>query len=125
MISNDLDWSRNLSSYIHWYDWSNVLDPDCFYSKYRFFPSEEGLKIYKAIKGDPSDHIYCAVSHFPQDTLEEICQEATKFNSFSDFENYIVNLPVNLQMKIKLHFKDVKRNYMLVDFAPIEKQIDE
>lgn len=125
MISNDLDWSRNLSNYVHWYDWSQVLEPESFYSKYKFFPSEEGLKIYKAIKGDPSDHIYCAVHNFPLDVLEDICQKAIDFKSFTDFEKYIVNLPLNLQSKIKLHFKDIRRNYMLVDFAPIEKPIDE
>lgn len=125
MISNDLDWTRNLSSTVHWYDWINVYDSDLFYSKYKFFPSEEGLKLFKAIKGDPSDHIYCSVHNFPQDMLEQICNAAYHFNSFYDFENYITSLPDIVQLKIRTSFKEIKRNYMLVDFAEIEKPIEE
>lgn len=125
MISNDLDWTRNLSANIHWFDWQNVYDLEYFFSKYSFFPSEEGLKLYKAIKGDPSDHIYCGVNNFPQDVLCEICNTAFNFKSFQDFENLIPTLPNNLQLKIKQSFKEIKRNYALVDFAHIEKPIEE
>jgi 5'-3' exonuclease len=123
LISNDMDWSRNINDKVYWYNWNTILNKEEFYSKYKFFPSEEGIKIYKSIKGDSSDNISPGIYNFPMNDLINICDKAYNFNSYKDFLNYIETLNENLKQTIKSNLRNIKRNYSLVDFINIKIDI--
>ncbi len=126
LVSNDLDWSRMLSANIHWFNWDTLFTVDEFFSKFNFFPSQEGIKLYKAIKGDPSDHIPVGCSHVPKTEVELICNDAYNFKSWDDFVSYLQQ-PNKLEVKtvnsLKQNLKTVRRNYSLIDFVPIDISI--
>ena len=125
LISNDMDWSRNINDKVYWYNWNAILNKEEFYSKYKFFPSEEGIKIYKSIKGDSSDNISPAIYNFSMNDLISICDKAYDFNSYKDFLNYIETLNEKLKQTIKSNLRNIKRNYTLVDFIEIKINITE
>lgn len=125
MISNDMDWSRNMTGNIHWYNWRDNLDKDGFFSKYKFYPSEESVKIYKAIKGDSSDHIPASGCHLSPESFDQIINDAYQFKSYSDFINYIETLDEKVKHELKLHLKVIRKNYQLVDFINLEVPIQD
>jgi 5'-3' exonuclease len=123
LISNDMDWSRNINDKVYWYNWNNIINKEEFYSKYKFFPSEESIKIYKSIKGDPADSITPAIYNFPMVDLITICNDAYNFQSYKDFLNYIETLNDKLKQLIKSNLRNIKRNYSLVDFINVNIDI--
>lgn len=127
LVSNDLDWSRMLSNNIHWFNWDMVYTVDGFFSKFNFFPSQEGIKLYKAIKGDPSDHIPVGCAYVPKSEVELICNEAYGFKSWDDFVLYLQQ-PNKLETKtvnnLKQNLKSIRKNYSLIDFVPIDISIE-
>lgn len=126
LISNDMDWSRNINDNVYWYNWSKVYNKEEFYSKYNFFPSEEGIKIYKAIKGDSADNISPSILNFPMVELVKICNDAYEFKSYKDFMIYIEKIQNDkIKQLIKSNIRSIKRNYSLVDFIDIKINISE
>lgn len=126
LISNDMDWSRNINDKVYWYNWSSILNKEEFYSKYKFFPSEESIKIYKSIKGDSSDSISPAIQNFPIIELIKICNDAYNFKSYRDFIIYIETIENDkIKQLIKSNLRNIKRNYSLVDFIEIKININE
>lgn len=126
LISNDMDWSRNINDNVYWYNWNKVYNKEEFYSKYNFFPSEEGIKIYKAIKGDSADNISPSILNFPMVELVKICNDAYEFKSYKDFMIYIEKIQSDkIKQLIKSNIRSIKRNYSLVDFIDIKINISE
>jgi len=126
LISNDMDWSRNINDKVYWYNWNTILNKEEFYSKYKFFPSEESIKIYKSIKGDSADSISPAIQNFPSIELIKICNDAYNFKSYKDFLIYIESITnENIKQLIKSNLRNIKRNYSLVDFIDIKINITE
>jgi hypothetical protein len=123
LISNDMDWSRSISDNVSWYNYRDIMSKEVFYKKYKFFPTENSVKIYKSIHGDLSDAIPNAVPHLPEDLLYYI---VSKYKSINELFNGITNdsnLPLSWKTKI-LEAKDrIQLNYRLVDFVPLDKEI--
>lgn len=122
MVSADLDWARGIDrdKQIHWFNYSKVYDVDNFTKDYGFNPSGNGVKIYKAIHGDKSDSIDNAVPHMPKNILNHI------INSYESIYDLLANMfrDENIPKQWKLKLQDaqiqLKINYQLVDFLPLD-----
>lgn len=126
MVTNDMDWARNISNQVLWYNWSTIYDKENFYSKFKFYPNEESVKIFKTIKGDPSDHIPVAIKDIGQIEFERILEASYDFKNFNDFISYIENMKDSeLKIKMKRNMKLLQRNYQLVDFIDLPIPIQE
>lgn len=125
-VSVDLDWARNIDEvkFCDWYNWYVLHDRASFKSKYGFYASASSVKMYKAIHGDESDCIENALPHLPKDILIDIVQ------SFETPEQLLLgliskNYPQEWKLKIKDADRQIKVNYQMVDFYPVEKDLNE
>lgn len=112
IVSNDLDWSRNISTFVDWYDWSKILSKQEFKAKYGFDSEPEKIKIFKTFKGDPSDNISVGCPHLPEEDFRII------LNSGEDIKNIFSLNTISEKAKILLskHKRRILLNYKLVDF---------
>ncbi len=125
MISADMDWSRGISEKIHWFNFHNIYSKDNFTEKYGFNPENNGVKLYKAIHGDKSDCIENAVPHLPKTVLYHIIDS---YSDIYDLLNHIwrdEEIPKQWKHKIKDAEIQLKINYQLVDFLPIDLNFNE
>jgi 5'-3' exonuclease len=121
MVSADMDWARGISDDgISWFNFSKIYDVDIFTKEYGFNPSGNGVKIYKAIHGDKSDCIENAVPHIPQKLLAHIVEN---YDSIYDLLNRVFrddDIPKHWKLKIQEAQIQLKINYQLVDFLPLD-----
>lgn len=125
VVSADLDWSRNITRYVHWFNWHTVYNRERFLQKFNFKPTPERVKMYKAIVGDPSDNIEKAVPYLPNDVLYDLLDH---FESLPEMMKGILqyqNCPEQWRFKIYEAANKLKINYQLVDFLPVKKDIME
>ncbi len=123
-ISNDLDWSRNISDNVHWYNFHLVYNISDFEKEYKFKPTGNKVQMYKAIRGDKSDNIQIGVPYLKEDIVLQLID---KYNSMDKLLNNIYNSDFDAKVKNKIneHASQLRVNYQLVDFIPIEKPIDD
>jgi 5'-3' exonuclease len=133
MVSADLDWARGISDgtgmgesdLIHWFNYSKLYEVDNFTEDYGFNPSGNGVKIYKAIHGDKSDCIDNAVPHMPKVVLNHI------INNYESIYDLLANMfrDENIPKQWKLKLQDaqiqLKINYQLVDFLPLDLSLQD
>lgn len=123
-ISNDLDWARNITDYSDWYNWAHVYSQEEFFKKYKFWPKTNAIKMYKAIRGDASDCIDPGVPGLPEEILLDILE---KYETIGDLTRSILHTDYSItwRKKIKDNENQLKINYQLVDFFPIESPIED
>jgi 5'-3' exonuclease len=121
-ISNDLDWSRNISENVHWYNFYNVFDISLFEKEYGFKPVKNKVKMYKAIRGDKSDGIPIGLPYVKEDVVLQLID---KFNTMDDLVKNVYDSDFDTKVKNKIteNAKRLITNYQLVDFLPIEDNI--
>lgn len=125
MISADMDWARGINDKVHWFNFSTIYSKDNFIDKYGFNPENNGVKLYKAIHGDKSDCIENAVPNLPKKILYYIVDNYT---DIYDLLNRIWRddeIPKQWKLKIKEAEIQLKINYQLVDFLPIDFNFNE
>lgn len=124
VISNDMDWARNLSlsKYCCWYNYDKIIDRKLFYELYEFEPISNKIQLYKAIHGDDSDNIKNSLPFLPKNIVLDILE---RFNSADDLYKglYRTNYPDKWKQQIKESEMDIKKNEDLVNFQPIEIDI--
>lgn len=117
VISNDLDWSRNLSlsDFCYWWNFLKMYNRKAFESEFGFYPIGNKIQLYKSIHGDSSDNIKNAVPYLPKDILNDILN---KFDNVEDMLSGIwdQDYPLKWKKKIKEAEIDIKANNNLVDF---------
>lgn len=122
-ISSDLDWARNINKIVHWFNFKDLYTIKDFIQKYKFNPTGNKLKMYKAIKGDNSDSIVNAVPYLPEEILIDIIN--TYNNPKELFDNlWKTDYKRNWQIKLDEAKKQIIINYQLVDFIDIEENIE-
>lgn len=123
-ISNDLDWSRNISENVHWYNFYNVFDISLFEKEYGFKPVKNKVKMYKAIRGDKSDGIPIGLPYVKEDVVLQLID---KFNTMDDLVKNVYDSDFDTKVKNKIteNAKRLITNYQLVDFLPIDGSIEE
>lgn len=129
-ISADLDWSRNISKNIHWFNYAWDYDCKChkiydinrFRNEYYFSPEDDAVQLYKTFMGDSSDAIKKPVKvdmKRRQDynqTILYIC------NTYKDLEHLFKKMWDDPKIdnyfckKFKEYEREIKINYRLVDF---------
>jgi 5'-3' exonuclease len=125
-VSVDLDWARNIDDTrsSHWFNWSRVYTERVFFQEYGFNPRGNALKLYKAIHGDTADCIQNAVPRLPKETLIQIVE---KFKDVDDlFQNFSrLETTKEWKLRIKDAENQIRINYQMVDFFPIETPLEE
>jgi 5'-3' exonuclease len=125
LISADMDWARAIDKNTSWFNYLQIFDIDKFKNEYGFNPTNNGVKMYKCIHGDKSDCIENAVPYLPKEVLLYIVD---KYNSLQElFSNLWAdeNIPKQWKLKIKDCEIQLKINYQLVDYQPIDKSYEE
>lgn len=123
LISNDMDWSRSVSDNVSWYNYREVMTKEAFFKKYKFFPNEESIKLFKSIHGDTSDSIPNAVPHLPEECLYHII---SNYNTLGSIWNNVPKdpkIPVHWKSKIMEARERIELSYQLVDFVPLDKNV--
>ena len=120
-----MDWARNLSlsEYCYWYNYDKIVDRKLFFELYGFKPISNKVQMYKAIHGDVSDNIKNSLPYLPKDILLDILDN---FNSVNDLYKglYKTTYPDKWKKKIKEAEIEIKKNEDLVNFQPIEVNLD-
>ena len=120
LVSADLDWARSIDTDIHWFNYNKVYDIESFSQEYGFNPSNNGVKIYKALHGDKSDCIENAVPHMPKTILNHIVDN---YDSIYDLISNLwkdEEIPKQWKLKIQDASVQLKINYQLVDFLQLD-----
>lgn len=121
LISNDLDFCKSINLNTDWYNWSIVLNEVDFVKTYNFYPNDEAIKLYKALKGDKSNGVQGI--NLNDEIIVKICQKAIDYNSFENFKNDLDWISRNERIKILKNFDRLVLNYQLSDNLKLEKQI--
>lgn len=124
LISNDMDWARNLSfsEYCFWWNFDKMYNQKSFESEYKFPPTGKRVQLYKSIHGDTNDNIKNAVPNLPKDILLDILN---RFDSVDDlFKNlWRQDYPLNWKKRIKDEERVIRANNDLIDFIEIDFDI--
>jgi len=119
LCSEDLDWSRLISEKVHWYAKNKIFDRDSFKMKYSFYPDNNNVMMFKAIRGDKVDGIPIGIPHLRTNILLQFLND---FNDIYDLLDKYMNLDyLNSQWKIKIKQNEarLRLNYQLVDFLDL------
>lgn len=121
--SEDLDWARSMDRNVFWYAKNKIWNFDSFKKKYGFFPTGNTVAIYKAIRGDKSDHIPIGIPHLSEKIVLKIVNDFEDIYDF--FERYALKdyLSDKWKEKIKKCKSRLRLNYQLVDFIKISKEL--
>ena len=122
LISNDMDWSRSVSDNVSWYNYREIMSKEAFFKKYKFFPSEHSIKLYKAIHGDESDSIPNAVPYLPEECLYHIVSNYESLDNLWTNISSDKKIPLNWQLKILEARDRIELSYRLVDFTPLDTE---
>ena len=127
LVSADLDWSRSLSHSVHYFNFKKIYDLDLFNDEYGFVPNGRKINLYKAIRGDTSDNISPSVPYMPKDLLIYLIDNYydVDINKFANSILYDDKIPTKWKNDIKANDRDIRKNYQLVDFIPIDDDIDD
>lgn len=123
VVSTDMDWSRLMNYQGHnveWFDGKNVMSEDLFEEKYGFPPSERGIIIYKAFRGDKSDFIPAGVKGIPSKIIDKLLDEKSVDEILRNINLY--DMPTKWTEKIIQASARIRLNEALVDFLPIEME---
>lgn len=126
-ISADLDWARNITENIDWFNFKEIYNIPNFKEEYNFPPTAEKIKLYKSLHGDISDNIPNVLSHAPKKIILDI------LNTYDS----LVDLLKDLDQKFKqkkctkwelriLENRDaINKNYTLVDFVHLNINLNQ
>lgn len=124
LISNDLDWTRYLSSRVDWMPhWGIIESKDELSQRLGFPASEQNIVAYKAIFGDASDNIPAIASSTLQDSFIAMCgtfKEASELPIRSCSKEEIERFPV-LQ-HIAENERQYRINLQLVNAIPVSAE---
>ncbi len=88
LVSNDLDWAKELSQKVHWLkSWNEVISIDQLSHSLEFTVTKQSLVAYKALYGDSSDNIPSLLKSntFPQ--FQELSKQIKEPLNLIDWAN--------------------------------------
>lgn len=124
LVSADLDWARGINKSVNWYNYHTLYDMDSFKSKYKFYPNNNAITLYKSLRGDNSDNIPVGCPLLREEIVIDVCN---KFNDIDDLFKRLfdkeINYPQQWKLKIKENELRIRTNYYLADFVEVEGSI--
>jgi len=124
-ISADLDWARNIYLNNDWYNFNDLYSEKEFFKKYKFWPKNDSLKLYKALAGDVSDNIKKPIPYLPENIILML---VNKYDMIDKLKNSLVadiDCPEKWKTKILENWTKIKINYQLVDFITVALPIED
>jgi hypothetical protein len=126
IYSADFDWARTLQfENVFWHNFKTIYHREEFRQKFKYYPDGNSVAIYKAIKGDASDYIQSASLFLPEDKVLKIVNDYTDIYHFIDQYDNSTYLTLKEKKRIKKHEADLRRNYNLVNFIEVPKELFE
>jgi hypothetical protein len=125
VVSEDMDWARNISEHVNWLAKNKIYDIKRFEKEYGFKPINNNVAIYKAIKGDKSDHIPVGIKNLPIELVHNVIEDFEDIYDFLDNYYKCEYLNKNWKEKITENIDRIRLNYQLVDFIPINNELIE
>lgn len=125
LCSTDLDWARSMDLNVDWYSNDQVYDQESFKKKWKFFPNERSITLYKVFMGDESDSIPSISGINEQTTLNIINNFDTVYDLLSCIKKntekaYLLS---DYTKKTILKNEDrVIKNYNLVYFCEVSNE---
>jgi 5'-3' exonuclease len=123
VVSADMDWARNINENTHWFNYLKVYDPKVFKEEYGFNPIGNKIQLYKAFHGDDSDNIPNAVPYCPKEVLLYLINKYDTLKNLLSAVLSIQEIPLQWRLKIKEAENQLKTNYLLADFLPLDEDI--
>jgi 5'-3' exonuclease len=126
-VSADLDWARNISQHVDWFNFKDIFTLFNFKDTYDFVPTAEKIKLYKALHGDTSDNIQNAIPHSPKKFIIEVIEK------YQDIQEMFIDLDLRFtqqscskwELRILENREIIKKNYKLVDFIHLNTDINQ
>lgn len=129
LISDDLDWSRNMSieGDIYWLSKHIVINNISFEAQYGFSPDQYSVQMWKTLRGDQSDHIPVGVRasgdrdefNFEMFEIIKKCKNVTVL--LRDFNK--LDISEKTKQKIFKNKERLKKNWNLVEYMKISKEL--
>lgn len=119
MISDDMDWCRNLSDNVHQYKNKEIWTKEVFFEKMNFEASYSNICFYKTFYGDDSDNIIGALSNLPKQFFKDIISKFDNPNDFLAHVSSLDYLDLGWRMKIEKEENNILLNWNLVENADI------
>lgn len=82
-----MDWARGMNENIHWLSKSGLYDQESFKEKYKFYPNDKTVTLYKVFQGDSSDSIPPIEGINEQTTLNILNNFADVFDLLDTIKN--------------------------------------
>lgn len=95
LCSADMDWARCMSPSVDWYNHDVVYTQETFKKKYKFFPNERTVTLYKSLLGDKVDNIPSITGINEQTTLNII-------DNFQDVYELLASIKKNTEKAFTL-----------------------
>ncbi len=124
IVSNDLDFARNIEENIDWWNYHRLYTREIFEEEFGFSPVGNNVQLYKSIHGDKSDNIPNAVKRLPKKLLTHIINSIDSIEELFTFMSKL-DIPDLWKAKIRENRIQILTNYQLVDFVDVDLDIDE
>lgn len=119
MISDDMDWCRNLADNVHQYKGKEIWTKELFLERMNFEASYSNICFYKTFYGDDSDNIIGALKNLPKPFFKEIISKFDNPNDFIAHVSELDFLDMGWRMKIEKEENNIHLNWNLVKNADI------
>lgn len=121
LCSADLDWSRSMSSNVHWLSRKKLYTQESFKDEYKFIPNEQTVTLYKSLLGDDSDNIPAIKGINEQTALNIVHNYKDVFDLLSSLnrDNILSSFAKNT---IKENKDRLILNHQLIYFSSISQE---
>ena len=124
LVSNDLDWAKEITEKVHWLKkWNEIVEPEQLSLSLDFHATEASLIAYKALYGDSSDNI---PSILPAKTFHEFQELAASIHNPLDLIDWSNSNKAREKHPMLIVLKAAERQYrinvQLVDSIPVADQ---
>lgn len=122
LISNDMDWAREITNTTVWMTRENgkdvIYNKAVFEQKYGFVPSMGRVCLYKALLGDESDNIAPGVNGITEQQVLNILYKAGSVHDLYMNLNSL-DIPPDMKENIRKSRGKVEINERLIRYAPL------
>lgn len=124
LVSQDLDWTRSISEYVHWAKYKNdryeIYTPESLKEELGFYPKDTKITLYKALSGDSSDNIDKPVTGMRKDLISKLVRDFSSPQELFEELNDISYISNTWRDRLKEAKSRVMLNFDLINYLNIE-----